>query len=105
LFTEIFIQTLIELNLLLTGYIKCAICGNDIEYDEFHPFKICLNCRILGPDKPARYMIPKGSDLPPSVHDRLFPIVSDEELPEIYNRYFEDLRKFVEKKIYKNRRK
>jgi hypothetical protein len=50
-------------------------------------------------------MIPKGSDLPPSIHDRLFPIVSDEELPEIYNRYFEDLRKFVEKKIYKNRRK
>jgi len=76
---------------------KLRNCGNDIEYNEFHPFKICLNCRILGPNKSAKYIIPKDSDLPPSVHDRLFPIVSDEELPTIYHEYFDDLRKFAEK--------
>ena len=55
--------------------------------------KICLNCRALGPDKPARYFIPKGSSFDPSVHDR-FTLAKDHEIPRIYEEYVDQLTKF-----------
>ena len=74
----------------------CEICGNDLEYsDEEHElgsaFKICLNCIIIGPDKPGVYVIPKGSQLHPFVYDRNFAIVRDEEIPIIFQDYFDQV--------------
>ena len=74
---------------------KCAICGNDIEYGELHPFKICLNCLYIGPDEPGVFVIPKGSDLPRSVNDRLSPIVPDEEIPKIFLEIFHDFAEYA----------
>lgn len=82
---------------------RCKICGDNWEYHSSNqndpdPFKICRNCRALGPDKPAKYIIPKGSDLPPSVDDRTSPIVSDAEIPAIYQEYIDDLQQFAKRK-------
>ena len=75
-------------------YLYCEICGNDLEYSEEElelgsAFKLCLNCIILGPDKPGVYEIPKGSQ--PSVYDRNFAIVRDEEIPIIFQEYFDQV--------------
>jgi len=75
---------------------------SDLEHELGCAFKICLNCRKLGPDKPAMYIIPKGSNLPPEVHDRLFPIAKDHEIPRIYEEYFNELSKFDRMKAEKN---
>jgi hypothetical protein len=80
---------------------KCAICGDDWEYTdkqyELDPFKICLNCRLIGPDKPGVYAMPKESDLPPSVHDRNFIIVPEEQIPRIYQEFFNDVDDYARK--------
>jgi hypothetical protein len=74
----------------------CEICGNDLEYNDEEQelgsaFKICLNCIILGPDKPGIYVIPKGTKLDHSVYDRNFAIVRDEEIPMIFQDYFDQV--------------
>jgi hypothetical protein len=79
----------------LTVYMKCAICGDDIEYSEVHPYKICLNCLFIGPNEPGVYVIPKGSDLSISIHDRYFPIVPDEEIPKIFLEVFHDFSEYA----------
>jgi len=79
----------------LAIYIKCLICGGDIEYGEKHPFKICLNCLFIGPDRPGVYRVPKGSDRPPRVNDRLSPTVPDDEIPKIFLEVFRDLGEYA----------
>ena len=70
---------------------------SDLEGELGCAFKICLNCSALGPDKPARYLIAKGSNLDPSVHDRLFPIAKDLDIPRIYEEYVDQLMAFSKK--------
>ena len=75
---------------------RCKICGTDLEYSDALyelgcAFKICSNCISIGPDGPGEYMIPKGSDLPPSVHDRYFPIVPDKAIPKIFQEFFDQV--------------
>ena len=77
-------------------YIKCKICGDELEYsDEVNrlgcAFKICPNCINLGPEKSGQYVIPKGSDLPLSVHDRYSTIVPDKEIPRIFQEFFDQV--------------
>ena len=80
---------------------KCKICGDNWEYTDeqydLDPFKICLNCRLIGPEKPGVYVIPKGSDLPSSVHDRIFIIVPQEEIPRIYQEFFNEVDEYAKK--------
>ena len=80
---------------------KCKICGDNWEYTDeqynLDPFKICLNCRLIGPEKPGVYVIPKESDLPSSVHDRNFIIVPQEEIPRIYQEFFNDTDEYARK--------
>lgn len=80
---------------------KCKICGDNWEYTDeqydLDPFKICLNCRLIGPEKPGVYVIPKGSDLPSSVHARNFIIVAQEEIPRIFQEFFNEVDEYAKK--------
>ena len=64
---------------------------SDEERELGSAFKICLNCIILGPDKPGVYVIPRGTVLDHSVYDRNFAIVTDEEIPIIFQDYFDQV--------------
>jgi hypothetical protein len=85
----------------LAVYKKCPICGGDIEYGEKHPFKICLNCLLIGPDKPGVYALPKGPDLFRSMNDRVKPIVPDKDIPKIFLEVFHDFAEY--RKIMKEK--
>jgi len=39
--------------------------------------------------------VPKGSDLPPTVNDRLSPTVPDEEIPKIFLEVFHDFGEYA----------
>lgn len=60
-------------------------------------FIICMNCRLLGPDVPEEYVIPKGSELDKSIHDRQFPIVTNKELPDIWQEYTNQVIEYARK--------
>ena len=97
---ESFIQVLIKKSCVVV-HMKCAICGDGWEYTnerfELDPFKICVNCRLLGPEKPGVYTVPEESDLPSSVHDRLFVIVPDDEIPKIFEQFFDEVDEYAKK--------
>ena len=97
---ESFIHILIKKSSVVV-HTKCAICGDGWEYTneqfELDPFKICINCRLLGPEKPGVYIVPEGSDLPPSVHDRLFAIVPDDAIPKIFEQFFNEVDEYAKK--------
>ena len=87
-------------------YLYCEICGNDLEYSEEEhevgsAFKICLNCIHIGPDNPGIYVIPKGSEFDSSVHDRKYAIVNDEEIPLIFQEYYDQV---IESAIIMNKK-
>ena len=90
----------------MVAYLYCEICGNDLEYSDEElelgsAFKICSNCSILGPDKPGVYTIPKGSELGTSAYDRNYAIVTDEEIPIIFQDYFDQV---IESSIRMNKK-
>jgi len=39
--------------------------------------------------------VPEGSDLPPTVNDRLTPIVSDKDIPKIFLEVFHNLGEYA----------
>ena len=71
------------------------------EHEVGSAFKICLNCIHIGPDNPGIYVIPKGSELGTSAYDRNYAIVTDEEIPIIFQDYFDQV---IESSIRMNKK-
>jgi hypothetical protein len=64
----------------------------DEEYEIYRSkIYLCFSCIRIGPDAPAKYEIPKGH-LDPIKQDRLHPIVTDDEIPKIWEKYSKDLK-------------
>lgn len=59
--------------------------------EDSEPFKICLNCRFIGPDAPGKYDIPKGTPIPFYAHDREYIVVSEDEMHRLYQEYFDQV--------------
>lgn len=59
--------------------------------DESLPFKICHNCRFIGPDKPGVYNIPEGTYRPFYAHNREYIVVTEEEMGRLYQEFFDQV--------------
>lgn len=93
---------------MLAVYKKCTICGNDLEIpdEEYEIYRskiyLCFSCIRIGPDAPAKYKVPKG-ELDPIKQDRLYPIVTDNEIPKIWDKYLDDLKECAKKSTKKTK--
>jgi hypothetical protein len=83
----------------------CAICEDRWQPRLFgeldgDPYKICPNCRYIGPNAPAKYDIPLGTPRPFYAHNREYIVVSEDEMRRLYQEFYDqaDMQKRIREK-------
>jgi len=68
---------------------ECPICGREVYENPNKPYKICIVCRTVGPDR--LYYIPEKGKLVTIFHKERIPKIPVEEMRKLYEEYYQQV--------------